>query len=87
MVTGWSEANGSPLKSVPQGASTQVWAAIAPELKDVTGVYLEDTQIAKHIPSDVLIAVGVVEEALDPEAAERLWTISEEIVGEKFAFA
>jgi len=35
----------------------------------------------------VLSAVGVIEEALDPVAADRLWTISEEIVGEKFSFA
>ena len=87
MVTGWSEANGSPLKSVPQGASTQVWGAVSPDVEGVTGTYLEDTQIAKHIPSDVLIAVGVIEEALDQESADRLWTISEKIVGEKFAFA
>lgn len=86
MVTGWSEANGSPIKSIAQGASTQVWGAIAPELKDVTGIYLEDTQIAKHIPSDVLSAVGVIEEALDQDSADKLWTISEKIVGEKFAF-
>jgi NAD(P)-dependent dehydrogenase (short-subunit alcohol dehydrogenase family) len=87
MVTGWSEANGSPIKSIAQGASTQVWAAIAPELKNVTGIYLEDTQIAKHIPSDMVSAVGVIEEALDPEAADRLWAVSEKIVGEKFSFA
>jgi NAD(P)-dependent dehydrogenase (short-subunit alcohol dehydrogenase family) len=87
MVTGWSEANGSPLKSVPQGASTQVWGAVSPDVEGVTGTYLEDTQIAKHIPSDVLIAVGVIEEALDPEAADRLWAISEKIVGQKFTFA
>jgi NAD(P)-dependent dehydrogenase (short-subunit alcohol dehydrogenase family) len=86
MVTGWSEANGSPLKSVPQGASTQVWGAVSPDVEGVTGTYLEDTQIAKHIPSDVLIAVGVIEEALDPESADRLWAISEKIVGEKFTF-
>ena len=87
MVTGWSEANGSPLKSVPQGASTQVWGAVSPDVEGVTGTYLEDTQIAKHIPSDVLIAVGVIEEALDQDSADRLWAISEKIVGEKFAFA
>ncbi len=87
MVTGWAEANGSPLKSVPQGAATQVWGAVAPELEGVTGVYLEDVQIAKHIPSDVLSALGVIEEALDRESADRLWGISEKIVGEKFAFA
>ena len=86
MVTGWSEANGSPLKSVPQGASTQVWGAVSPDVEGVTGTYLEDTQIAKHIPSDVLIAVGVIEEALDPQSADRLWAISEKIVGETFAF-
>ena len=87
MVTGWSEANGSPLKSVPQGASTQVWGAVSPDVEGVTGTYLEDTQIAKHIPSDVLIAVGVIEEALDLESADRLWAISEKIVGETFTFA
>jgi hypothetical protein len=26
----------------------------------------------------------VIEEALDPETAERLWDVSEEIVGERF---
>src|SRR3984957_6049157 len=86
MVTGWSEANGSPLKSVPQGASTQVWGAVSPDVEGVTGTYLEDTQIAKHIPSDVLIAVGVIEEALDQDSADRLWAISEKIVGETFTF-
>jgi NAD(P)-dependent dehydrogenase (short-subunit alcohol dehydrogenase family) len=87
MVTGWAEANGSPLKSVPQGAATQVWGAVSPDLEGVTGVYLEDVQIAKRIPSDVLSALGVVEEALDQESADRLWAISEKIVGETFAFA
>jgi NAD(P)-dependent dehydrogenase (short-subunit alcohol dehydrogenase family) len=87
MVTGWAEANGSPLKSVPQGAATQVWGAVSPELEGVTGIYLEDVQIAKHIPSDVLSALGVIEEALDQESADRLWGISEKIVGERFAFA
>jgi NAD(P)-dependent dehydrogenase (short-subunit alcohol dehydrogenase family) len=86
MVTGWSAANGSPIKSIAQGASTQVWGAVSPELEGVTGVYLEDTQIAKHIPSDVLSALGVIEEALDPAAADRLWDASEKIVGEKFSF-
>jgi NAD(P)-dependent dehydrogenase (short-subunit alcohol dehydrogenase family) len=87
MVTGWAEANGSPLKSVPQGAATQVWGAVSPALEGVTGVYLEDVQIAKHIPSDVVSALGVIEEALDQDSADRLWAISEKIVGETFAFA
>jgi NAD(P)-dependent dehydrogenase (short-subunit alcohol dehydrogenase family) len=87
MVTGWAEANGSPLKSIPQGASTQVWGAVSPEAEGISGVYLEDTGIAKHIPSDVVSAVGVIEEALDPKAADRLWAISEKVVGETFVFA
>ncbi len=85
MVTGWSEQNGSPLKSVQQGAATQVWGAVAPELDGVTGVYLEDCRIAEHIPSTTLSAVGVIEEALDQDTADRLWEISEKIVGERFA--
>ncbi len=64
-----------------------MWGAVSPELEGVTGIYLEDVQIAKHIPSDVLSALGVIEEALDQESADRLWGISEKIVGEKFAFA
>lgn len=86
MVTGWSEANGSPLKTIPQGAATQVWAVTAPELDGVTGVYLEDCQIGKHIPSTTISAVGVIPEAYDVAAADRLWEISEKIVGQKFAF-
>jgi NAD(P)-dependent dehydrogenase (short-subunit alcohol dehydrogenase family) len=86
MVTGWSEANGSPLKSIPQGAATQVWAATSPELEGVTGLYLEDCQIGKHIPATTMSAVGVIPEAYDIAAADRLWDISEKIVGQKFAF-
>ena len=87
MVTGWSEANGSPLKSIAQGAATQVWGATSPELAGVTGVYLEDCEIGKPIPSTTLSAVGVIPEAYDAAAADRLWTISEKIVGQTFSFA
>ncbi|WTW92757.1 SDR family NAD(P)-dependent oxidoreductase [Streptomycetaceae bacterium NBC_01309] len=62
------------MKSVPAGAATQVWAATAPELADVGGVYTEDCGISdKHAAW-----------ARDPESAVRLWTLSEELVGEKF---
>jgi NAD(P)-dependent dehydrogenase (short-subunit alcohol dehydrogenase family) len=84
MVTGWAESNGSPVKSPAQGAATQVWAAISPELDGVTGVYLEDCRIAEPIPATVISAVGVIPEALDRAAADRLWQISETIVGESF---
>ena len=81
MVTGWSEANGSPLKTPPQGAATQVWAATSPDLDGVTGLYLEDCRIADIIPGTMISAVGVIPEALDTDSADQLWTISERIVG------
>ena len=40
MVTNYSESHGSPVKSIPQGAATQIWAAVAPELANVSGVFL-----------------------------------------------
>ena len=86
MVTGWSEANGSPLKSIPQGAATQVWAATSPELDGVTGLYLEDCAIGVPVAATTMSAVGVIPEAYDLAAADRLWDISEKIVGQKFAF-
>ncbi|MFE3199535.1 SDR family NAD(P)-dependent oxidoreductase [Embleya sp. NPDC059237] len=63
-----------PLKRVESGAATQVWAATAPELADVGGVYLADCAIsAEHAPW-----------ALDVAAAARLWTLSEALVGQDF---
>jgi NAD(P)-dependent dehydrogenase (short-subunit alcohol dehydrogenase family) len=87
MVTGFSETHGSPVKSIPQGAATQVWAAVSPDLAGVTGRYLEDCHIGVEIPSSTMSAIGVIPEAYDEAAAERLWVISEKIVGERFAFA
>lgn len=85
MVTDYSESHGSPVKSIAQGAATQVWAAVAPELTNVTGKFLEDCQIAKADDSPDS-ASGVKPAALDPDSAERLWTISEKIVGQRFAY-
>lgn len=86
MVTGFSETHGSPVKSIPQGAATQVWAAISPDLAGVTGRYLEDCRIATEIPATTMSAVGVIPEAYNEAAAERLWAISERVVGERFNF-
>ncbi len=84
-VTGWTESNGAPLKSVPQGAATQVWAATSPDLADVSGFYLEDCALGVHTPSTTVSAIGVIPEAYNVEDADRLWDISEKIVGQKFA--
>ena len=57
------------LKSVAQGAATEVWAATSPSLADVSGRYLADCNIAKHRP-----------DADDAALAKRLWEVSEQIV-------
>lgn len=60
---------------IPEGAATSVWAATAPELAQQGGTYLADCAISTdHAPW-----------ARDPDAARRLWTLSEQLVGETFA--
>ena len=71
------------LKSVAAGAATSVFAAAWPELEGRGGVYLEDCQVAKIDDSEDAVG-GVRTYALDPEAARRLWAVSEELVGQAF---
>jgi NAD(P)-dependent dehydrogenase (short-subunit alcohol dehydrogenase family) len=73
----------SSRKTPPQGAATQCWAATAPELEGQGGLYLEDCQISGTTPPAG--SLGAEGWALDPEAAARLWTVSEEMLGERFA--
>ena len=69
-------------KTIPQGAATTCWAATAPELENTGGVYLEDCHVAEV--DDASSKSGVRSYAVDPDAAERLWAISEDMVGTKF---
>jgi NAD(P)-dependent dehydrogenase (short-subunit alcohol dehydrogenase family) len=69
------------LKSVEAGAATQCWAATAPELDAHGGKYLADCQVAV-VGGDVSES-GVAPHAQDPEAATRLWALSEGWVGQK----
>jgi len=71
------------LKSVEAGAATSVYAATAPELEGRGGLYLEDCGVAA-INDDPSATGGVRSYALDPEAAKRLWAISEAAVGQRF---
>ncbi|KAL8940856.1 MAG: hypothetical protein Q9211_002076 [Gyalolechia sp. 1 TL-2023] len=66
------------LKNASEGASTHVYAAFEPSLKDHNGAYLVDNQV--H-PSEKILPW-----ARDPVSAEQLWRLSEELVGEKFDF-
>jgi NAD(P)-dependent dehydrogenase (short-subunit alcohol dehydrogenase family) len=62
-----------PAVGVDVGASTSVWAATAPELDHQGGSYLADCAVAKPMSY-----------AADPDAARRLWSLSEQLVGERF---
>jgi NAD(P)-dependent dehydrogenase (short-subunit alcohol dehydrogenase family) len=72
-----ADAPGGPIaqKSIEAGAATSVWAAVAPDLDGHGGAYLADCALSH----DLAPWAG------DPDAAERLWRMSEELVGEQFA--
>jgi NAD(P)-dependent dehydrogenase (short-subunit alcohol dehydrogenase family) len=64
-------------KSLEAGAATSVWAATDRGLDRLGGTYLEDCGVSeRHAPW-----------ALDPASAKRLWTMSEELVGQSFGAA
>jgi len=72
------------LKPVEAGAATAVYAATAPELEGRGALYLEDCRVAET-NDDPEASGGVRSYALDAEAAKRLWTLSEEMVGRSFS--
>jgi NAD(P)-dependent dehydrogenase (short-subunit alcohol dehydrogenase family) len=71
------------LKSVEAGAATTVYTATAPELEGRGGLYLEDCGVA-NVDDAEDAAGGVRSYAIDPDAAKRLWSISEEMVEQNF---
>ncbi len=72
-------------KSIPAGAATTVWGATSPALAGRGGLYLEDCSIAAEA-ADPGAEKGYLPYALDAEAAQRLWSLSEQIVGQAFPF-
>lgn len=70
-------------KSIPAGAATSVYAATAPELEGRGGLYLEDCHIAAVNDADNA-RNGVKSYAIDPVRARQLWSVSEDLVGERF---
>lgn len=69
-------------KSVPQGAATSVWTAAVAAGDTIGGRYCEDCAVADPAQSSGF--AGVAAYALDPDNAARLWSKSEELVGERF---
>ncbi|RZK38131.1 MAG: SDR family NAD(P)-dependent oxidoreductase [Pedobacter sp.] len=80
-------------KTVQQGISTQIWCAVSPQLDEIGGVYCENTDIAVlDVDFDPNIdwrknvenIKGVMPYALNEKAAQKLWTVSEELTGVTF---
>jgi NAD(P)-dependent dehydrogenase (short-subunit alcohol dehydrogenase family) len=85
---GWIDDEGrlnDRFKTPAGGASTAVWCATSPQLAGGGGVYCEDCNIAQAVAADDASFAGVRPWAIDPEAAERLWAMSETMLGERFA--
>jgi NAD(P)-dependent dehydrogenase (short-subunit alcohol dehydrogenase family) len=83
VVAGWSRGEGTggaTLKTPEQGAATSVLLATSPELAGVSGRYFEDCNEAHVVANDSEASSGVRAYALDPEAAERLWDVSLEML-------
>ena len=58
------------LKTPWQGAQTTIHCAVSDEVEGLSGQYFADCKPKKPCP-----------EALDDEIAERLWSVSSELVG------
>jgi NAD(P)-dependent dehydrogenase (short-subunit alcohol dehydrogenase family) len=79
------------LKTPEQGAATTVFAATSPLLADIGGVYLQNSEVAPidetvvdfnpDIAAEPLeTTIGVMPYAVDPESAQRLWELSEQLL-------
>jgi NAD(P)-dependent dehydrogenase (short-subunit alcohol dehydrogenase family) len=67
------------MKSTEQGAATSVFLAVSPLVDGIGGRYFEDCHEAEVV-SELRGIHGVLPHALDPDAARRLWDVSEELV-------
>ena len=78
---GFIDEDGTPnalFKNVEQGASTSVWAATAPALEGIGGLYLENCSEAGVMDPDMPF-MGRMDFAVDPRSADLLWQASEEL--------
>lgn len=85
------------LKTIEQGAATNVWCATSPLLKGKGGVYCENSDIAPLIPAGKEAEMrttarnlgyrplGVFPYAINPAIAIGLWELSEDLTGVKLA--
>jgi NAD(P)-dependent dehydrogenase (short-subunit alcohol dehydrogenase family) len=74
------------MKTVEQGAATSVWCATSPQLAGIGGVYCQNSDIAPLVTEALAanpigsMALGVMPHAVDLQAADRLWSLSEQLL-------
>jgi NAD(P)-dependent dehydrogenase (short-subunit alcohol dehydrogenase family) len=78
---GLSVDEGGAFKTPEQGAATSVWCAAHPRLAGMGGVYCENVELAQVRRPGATGHDGVEPWAIDPDLAERLWTLSEQLTG------
>jgi NAD(P)-dependent dehydrogenase (short-subunit alcohol dehydrogenase family) len=76
-------------KTAEQGAATSVWCATSTQLEGKGGVYCMDCDIAEIMNNFSLegtgqTLTGVLPWAIDPNLAEQLWKLSEQMIGMNF---
>jgi NAD(P)-dependent dehydrogenase (short-subunit alcohol dehydrogenase family) len=72
---------GAKLKTPEQGAATSVLLATSPQLEGISGRYFEDCNEAQVIHKREQNTIsGVAPYALDPDNAERLWDVSQDLI-------
>jgi NAD(P)-dependent dehydrogenase (short-subunit alcohol dehydrogenase family) len=72
----------STFKTIPQGAATTAWAAVAADPDEIGGRYCENCRVAT-VNDDPGMRGGVRTYATDPAHADALWARTEEWVGER----
>ena len=80
---GWYDEAGnliSLFKTPEQGASTTVWASVGRELEGVGGLYLADCNESLPLEPGAQDNKGYMPYALNPDHAEQLWTLSQNLV-------
>lgn len=87
VALGWVDENGEPsetakamFKTPDQGCATTLWCATSTQLDDRGGEYCEDCDIAQLATEDSPRYFHVAPWAVDEEAANRLWEVTEEMV-------
>jgi NAD(P)-dependent dehydrogenase (short-subunit alcohol dehydrogenase family) len=81
---GMGIGDGGDYKTIEQGAATTVWCATSDQLQGMGGVYCENVDIASPASPEQASGTGVKPWAIEPELAERLWSLSERLTGVAF---